>query len=112
LVTVLVWLVASQVRLSSAYVAVAGALVLFLIGSVGLGAVLGWRATPPVATAVLLSTSMRDFAIAAGIAVAAFGVSASAPLALYGVLVLVWGLLVAARGRARRASAQPGASTA
>jgi len=111
LVTVLVWLVASQVRLSSAYVAVAGALLLFLAGSVVLGAVLGWRATPPVATAVLLSTSMRDFAIAAGIAVAAFGVSASAPLALYGVLVLVWGLLVAARGRARRAAAQPGAST-
>ena len=88
-----------------------GRALLFLAGSVVLGAVLGWRATPPVATAVLLSTSMRDFAIAAGIAVAAFGVSASAPLALYGVLVLVWGLLVAARGRARRAAAQPGAST-
>jgi predicted Na+-dependent transporter len=100
LVTVLVWLVASQVRLSSAYVGVAVALVLFLAGSAVLGVVLGWRSTPPVATAVLLSTSMRDFAIAAGIAVAAFGVSASGPLALYGVLVLVWGLIVAARGRA------------
>lgn len=99
LVTVLVWLVASQVRLSSAYFGVAGALALFLAGSAVIGLALGWRATAPVATAVLLSTSMRDFAIAAGIAVAAFGVSASAPLALYGVLVLVWGLIVAARGR-------------
>jgi predicted Na+-dependent transporter len=99
LVTVLVWLVASQVRLSSAYFGVTAALVLFLAGSAAVGVVLGWRATPPVATAVLLSTSMRDFAIAAGIAVAAYGVSASAPLALYGVLVLVWGLLVAALRR-------------
>ncbi len=100
LVTVLVWLVASQVRLSSAYFGVTAALVLFLAGSAAVGGLLGWRAAPPVATAVLLSTSMRDFAIAAGIAVAAFGVAASAPLALYGVLVLVWGLVVAARRRA------------
>jgi len=106
LVTVLVWLVASQVRLTSAYVGVTAALVLFLAGSAAVGGVLGWRATPPVATAVLLSTSMRDFAIAAAIAVAAFGVSASAPLALYGVLVLVWGLAVAARRRAVSPSAR------
>jgi hypothetical protein len=98
--------VASQVRLTSAYVGVTAALVLFLAGSAAVGGALGWRATPPVATAVLLSTSMRDFAIAAAIAVAAFGVSASAPLALYGLLVLVWGLAVAARRRAVSPSAR------
>ena len=76
LVTVLVWLVASQVRLSSAYLGVAAALVLFLAASAIIGVVLGWKAPRPVATAVLLSTSMRDFAIAAGVAVAAFGASA------------------------------------
>lgn len=34
---------------------------------------------------------MRDFAIAADLAVAAFGPAAAAPLGLYGILVLVWG---------------------
>ena len=62
LVTVLVWLVASQVRLSSAYLGVAVALVLFLAASAIVGVALGWKAPRPVATAVLLSTSIRDFA--------------------------------------------------
>ena len=101
LVTLLVWLVASQVRLSRSYVGVAGALLLFLAGSAALGAALAWRAPKPVATAVLLSTSMRDFAIAAGVAVAAFGASSSAPLGLYGVLVILWGMAVATRNRLR-----------
>jgi hypothetical protein len=34
---------------------------------------------------------MRDFAIAAGLATAAFGTSAAAPLGLYGMMVLLWG---------------------
>jgi predicted Na+-dependent transporter len=95
LVTMLVWLVASQVRLSGAYVAVGAALVVFLAGSVALGAVLGLRAPVPVATALLLTTSMRDFAIAAAIAVAAFGPASAAPLGLYGVMVIAWGMAVA-----------------
>jgi len=95
IVTLLVWLVASQVRLSSSYLAVAGALGLFVVGSALLGVALGHRAARPVATAVLLTTSMRDFAIAAGIAVAAFGAAAAAPLGLYGLLVIVWGIGVA-----------------
>jgi hypothetical protein len=99
LVTVLVWLVASQVRLSSAYLGVAAALVLFLAASAIVGVALGWKAPRPVATAVLLSTSMRDFAIAAGVAVAAFGANASAPLGLYWVLVILWGMLIVARNR-------------
>jgi predicted Na+-dependent transporter len=94
-VTLLVWLVASQVRLSSAYVLVAVALLLFLIGSALLGAVLGVRAPAPVATALLLTTSMRDFAVAAGIAVAAFGATAAAPLGLYGVMAIGWGMALA-----------------
>jgi predicted Na+-dependent transporter len=94
-VTLLVWLVASQVRLSSAYVLVAVALLLFLGGSAVLGSVLGWRAPAPVATALLLTTSMRDFAVAAGIAVAAFGAAAAAPLGLYGVIAIGWGMAIA-----------------
>lgn len=91
----LVLLIASQVRLSSSYVAVAAALLAFLAGSAVVGAALGFRAPAPVATAVLLSTSMRDFAIAAAIAVAAFGAPSAAPLGLYGVMVMGWGMAVA-----------------
>jgi predicted Na+-dependent transporter len=94
-VTLLVWLVASQVRPSRRYALVAVALVLFLIGSAVLGAVLGVRAPAPVATALLLTTSMRDFAVAAGIAVAAFGATAAAPLGLYGVMAIGWGMALA-----------------
>jgi predicted Na+-dependent transporter len=94
-VTLLVWLVASQVRLSRAYVGVAVALVLFLIGSALLGVVLGIRAPAAVANALLLTTSMRDFAVAAGIAVAAFGATSAAPLGLYGVIAIGWGITIA-----------------
>ncbi len=94
-VTLLVWLVASNVRLSSAYVGVTAALLVFLVGSVALGAALGHRAPGPVATALLLTTSMRDFAVAAAIAVAAFGAASAAPLGLYGVMAIGWGMAVA-----------------
>jgi predicted Na+-dependent transporter len=94
-VTLLVWLVASQVRLTRSYLAVAAALLLFLAGSAILGAALGFRASRPVATALLLTTSMRDFAIAAGIAVAAFGAASAAPLGLYGVMAIGWGMAIA-----------------
>ena len=57
-----------------------------------------------MASALLLTTSMRDFAIAAGLAAAAFG-AAAAPLGLYGILVLVWG--TAAAGALRRRAAVP-----
>lgn len=95
IVTLLVWLVASQVRPSRPYIAVAVALLLFLAGSAILGAALGLRAPAPVATAILLTTSMRDFAIAAGIAVAAYGAPSAAPLGLYGVVVIGWGMAIA-----------------
>jgi hypothetical protein len=96
-------LIAAEIHLSSRYVSVAGALVMFLAASACIGWVLGRGARPPVSSATLLTTSMRDFAIAAGLAAAAFGPDAAAPLGLYGILVLVWGTAVAGtlRGRQR-----------
>ncbi len=102
-VAALVALIAAEIRLSSAYLAVAAALLLFLLGSALVGRALGARAAPPTATALLLTTSMRDFAIAAGLAAAAFGPAAAAPLGLYGVAVLVWGTAVAGVLRQRAA---------
>jgi predicted Na+-dependent transporter len=51
---------------------------------------------------VLLTTSMRDFAIAADLAIAAFGPAAAAPLGLYGIVVLIWGTAAAGVLRQRR----------
>ncbi|HMD91293.1 MAG TPA: bile acid:sodium symporter [Trebonia sp.] len=94
-VAALVALIAAEVQLSAGYVAVTGALVVFLACSAVAGRLLGLRAPRPSATALLLTTSMRDFAIAAGLAAAAFGPAAAAPLGLYGILVLAWGTAVA-----------------
>jgi predicted Na+-dependent transporter len=102
-VAALVALIAAEIRLSTAYLAVAAALLLFLLGSALVGRALGARAARPTATALLLTTSMRDFAIAAGLAAAAFGPAAAAPLGLYGVAVLVWGTAVAGALRQRTA---------
>jgi predicted Na+-dependent transporter len=104
-VAALVALIAAEIRLSAAYLAVAAALLLFLLGSALAGRALGARVARPTATALLLTTSMRDFAIAAGLAAAAFGPAAAAPLGLYGVAVLVWGTAVA--GVLRQRAARP-----
>jgi len=90
-VAALVALVAGEVHFTLGYLAVAGALLLFLSGSVTVGRLIGRTSPAPAASSVLLTTSMRDFAIAAGLATAAFGTAAAAPLGLYGVLVLLWG---------------------
>jgi len=110
-VAALVALIAAEVHLSARYAAVAGALVVFLAGSAAVGRLLGLRSRPPAATALLLTTSMRDFAIAAGLATSAFGPAAAAPLGLYGILVLVWGTAVAGilRQRTAAASREPAA---
>jgi predicted Na+-dependent transporter len=100
-VAALVALIAAEVHLSVGYASVAGALAVFLLASALIGWLLGWRAPRPVADAVLLTTSMRDFAIAAGLATAAFGPAAAAPLGLYGILVLIWGTAAAATLRRR-----------
>ena len=102
-VAALVALIAAEVHLSARYAAVAGALAVFLVCSAVIGRLLGLRASRPAAAALLLTTSMRDFAIAAGLATAAFGPAAAAPLGLYGILVLVWGTAVAGVLRQRAA---------
>jgi predicted Na+-dependent transporter len=100
----LLWQVASQIRLNSAYVTVIIALVVYVAGSALLGWVLALRAPPAQATAILLPVAMRDFAVAAGIATAAFGPAAAAPLGAYGVLVLLAGSLAAIIARRRPAA--------
>jgi predicted Na+-dependent transporter len=98
----LLWQVASQITVDSAYARVIIALVLYIAGSAGLGTVLAWRTPDGRGIAVLLPVAMRDFAVAAGIATAAFGPAAAAPLGAYGVLVLLTGsavTFIARRGR-------------
>ena len=94
-VAALVALNASEIHLSVDYVGVAAAAVLFTAGSACVGWLLSRGAVKSLATPVLLTTSMRDFAIAAGIASAAFGAPAAAPLGIYGIVVMVWGTAVA-----------------
>jgi BASS family bile acid:Na+ symporter len=103
-VALLVALIAAEVHLSTGYLPVGAGLVAFGIGSAVIGWVLGLRSGRPARAALLLTTSMRDFAIAAGLTAAAFGTAAAAPLGLYGVLVLVWG--TAAAGYLRALSAR------
>ena len=90
-VAVLVALVASEVHFARSYLAVLVAIGAFLVASAGVGLLVGRRGTLPVREALLLTLSMRDFAIAAGLATAAFGPHAAAPLGLYGIMVLIWG---------------------
>lgn len=101
-VAVLVWLVASQVSLDRSYVRIGVALLVLLLGSAALGSLLGRAVAVPARSAVLLGVSMRDFAVASGIAAAAFSPAAAAPLGLYGVMVMVWGTVAATTWRSRR----------
>lgn len=91
----LVALVAAEVRLSVPYLRVVAAFVAFVAASGTVGRLLGTGSPRRARRALLLTTSMRDFAIAADLAVAAFGPSAAAPLGAYGILVLVWGTAAA-----------------
>jgi predicted Na+-dependent transporter len=106
-VAALVALVAAEVRLSASYGAVAVALLLFLAATAVVGWALGTRSPRPAGAALLLTTSMRDFAIAAALAAAAFGPAAAGPLGLYGVAVLVWGTAAAGALRARATRSAP-----
>ncbi|MHB1783055.1 MAG: bile acid:sodium symporter [Acidimicrobiales bacterium] len=87
----LLWEVASEVELRAAYAIVTVALAAFLAGAAGLGRLLSWGLPPQAEPGVLLPVAMRDFAVAAGIATAAFGPSATGPLGIYGFLVLLFG---------------------
>jgi BASS family bile acid:Na+ symporter len=90
----LLWQVASQIRLDAAYTRVIIALIVYIAASAVLGTVLATGLPGGRATAVVLPVAMRDFAVAAGIAAAAFGPAAAAPLGAYGVLVLLGGSAV------------------
>jgi bile acid:Na+ symporter, BASS family len=90
-VAALVGLVAAEVHLSTKYLPVLVAILIFLIGSVITGRIIGIGNARRTMTAMLLTTSMRDFAIAAAIAAEAFGPKAAAPLGIYGITVLIWG---------------------
>jgi predicted Na+-dependent transporter len=102
-VAALVALVAAEVHFARSYLAVLAAIVVFGVASVGVGVLVGRGAGQPAREALLLTTSMRDFAIAAGLASAAFGAAAAAPLGVYGIAVLVWGTGAAGFLRARSA---------
>ncbi len=102
---VLLWQVASQIRLDTGYVRVVAALLAYIAASAVLGGLLSVRLGRRRGVAVLLPVAMRDFAVAAGIAAAAFGPAAAAPLGAYGVLVLLAGSAVTHLARRRPAGA-------
>ena len=90
---VLLWEISSELRLHAGDGRVAVALLVFVAGAGALGWLLARGAPPGQRTAVILPTTIRDFAVAAGIAASAFGVAAAAPLGIYGVMVLVFGAI-------------------
>ncbi len=92
---VLIWLVASQAQISARYGAVALAMAGFVLASAALGIVLGRGVPGRQRWSVILPVAMRDFAVAAGIASAAYGPAAAAPLGLYGLVVIIGGALLA-----------------
>ena len=93
---VLLWEVASQLKLSVSDTSVLLALLAYLAGGVALGWVLSIGTSRGRRVAIVLPTAMRDFAVAAGIATSAFGAAAAAPLGIYGVLVLILGTVAVA----------------
>jgi predicted Na+-dependent transporter len=103
-VAALVAVIASEVRLSTAYLSVGLAFALFIGFSALLGRFLALRLNPEGRRSLVLTTSMRDFAVAAALTAAAFGHRSAGPLGLYGILVLVWGTGAAGvmRSRLRR----------
>jgi len=90
---VLLWQVASQITLRTAYLSVTLALLAFLAGSAALAWLLTLGQPRPRRLALALPIAMRDFAVAAGIATTAYGAAAAAPFSIYGVLVLLAGTL-------------------
>jgi BASS family bile acid:Na+ symporter len=98
---VLLWEVASELRLRASDTRVIIALAAYLTGGALLGWLLAIRTGSRRRTAIVLPTAMRDFAVAAGIATSAFGAAAAAPLGIYGILVLVFGSVAVHAARRR-----------
>jgi len=90
-VAALVALVAAEVHFTLACLAVFAAILEFLAASIGVGLLVRHRASVQAKKSLILTMSMRDFAIAAGLAASAFGPKAADPLGLYGITVLIWG---------------------
>jgi predicted Na+-dependent transporter len=103
----LVTLVAGQVHFGVAYVGVLFAVLIIVAASALMGIGIGRTASREEFTSLLLTTSMRDFAIAAGLAASAFGPAAAAPLGLYGVVVIIWGTGTAGFLRSRARPSRP-----
>lgn len=99
----LLWEVASQLHLTASDARILLALLAYLAGGTALGWVLATGAPARQRTAIVLPTAMRDFAVAAGIAVTAFGTAAAAPLGIYGLLVLIFGAAAVYAGRRHQA---------
>jgi predicted Na+-dependent transporter len=99
----LVALIAAEVHPSRHYLPVLLAILVFVIASVIVGRIIALGSGRRTIKALLLTTSMRDFAIAAALATAAFGPAAAAPLGVYGITVLIWGTGSAGFMRARHA---------
>ncbi len=93
---VLLWEVASQLKLSIGDTRILLALLGYLAGGAALGWLLSLGLPRGRRIAIVLPTAMRDFAVAAGIATSAFGAAAAAPLGIYGLLVLVFGTVAVA----------------
>jgi len=96
---VLLWQVASQIEVRFSEAGVLLALLAYLAGGAALGWLLARGAPAERRTAIVLTTAMRDFAVAAGIAASAFGAAAAAPLGIYGLLVLIFGSAAAYASR-------------
>jgi predicted Na+-dependent transporter len=94
-VLVLIWLVAGQAHLDLGYLRAGLALFLYLAASTVLGGLVGRGLPRARGISLVLPVAMRDFAIAAGIAAAAFGAPAAAALGIYGVLVILLGAVAA-----------------
>jgi predicted Na+-dependent transporter len=95
------------VRLDRGYLAVTPVLALFVAGSTFAGWVIALGTAPRDRLALVLPVGMRDFAIAAGIAATAFGPAATAPLGVYGLLVLLLGGVATARAGRKVAAPAP-----
>ncbi|MCL5077348.1 MAG: hypothetical protein M1288_04455 [Actinobacteria bacterium] len=88
---VLFWEVASQVILKASYGLVVLALASMILGAGIVGWLLGKGLDVPTRRAILLSVTMRDFAVASGIAAIAFGPGATGVLGVYGLIILILG---------------------
>jgi hypothetical protein len=88
---VLIWEVASQVRLEASYLVGTVLLLVFVLGATLVGFGISFATPRSLRIGMVMPVAIRDFAVAAGIATAAFGAQAIGLLGVYGLLVLILG---------------------